>query len=178
MNIALFFQAKQIRHWMYPCIMCLQNFEKKSELEHFMCANHIYMDATPEEVNLLGMFHTLLHTDERNLKMAIFMLSVQFLHKLYRMCNITQGYRTKQIMTAVEEVLHERYVILQLFKKKMTIEKKLITRSVFAVPVLLFDFFSMFVEVVVDEVVGLVLLAEVQVVVVDGSYVEGVQVQP
>jgi len=57
----------------------------------------------------------------------------------------------------------------------MTIEKKLITMSVFAVPVLLFDFFSMVVEV--DEVVGS-LLVEVQEVVVDGSQVEGVQVQP
>ena len=75
----------------------------------------------------------------------------------------------------------------------MTIEKKIITMSVFVVPVLLFDFFSMVVVVdevvglvllvevqvvVVDEVVGGLLLVEVQVVVVDGSQVEGVQVQP
>jgi len=123
MNSSLFFQAKQIKHWMFPCIMCLQNFQKKSELEHFMCANNISLNATPEEVNLLGIFHTLLHTEERDLKTQIFMLSVQFLHRLYRMCSVTDGCRVKQIMTTIEEILNQRYVILQLFKKYDNREK-------------------------------------------------------
>lgn len=114
MNSSLFFQAKQIRHWMFPCIMCLQNFQKKSELEHFMCANNIALNATPEEVNLLGIFHSLLHTQERDLKTQIFMLSVQFLHRLYRMCGMIEGSRTKLIMGVIEELLNQRYVIFQL----------------------------------------------------------------
>jgi heterodisulfide reductase subunit B len=33
MNSKLFFQAKQIKHWMFPCIgMCLQNFEKEKRI--------------------------------------------------------------------------------------------------------------------------------------------------
>jgi len=137
----------------------LTKFREKNELEQFMDTNNIYLDAIPEEVNLLGMFHTLLHTEENSLKVVIFQHSVQFLHKLYKMCSVTGGYRAKQIMATTEEILNQRYVILQLFKKKrMTIEKKLITMSAFAVPVLLFDFFSMVVEVVVDEMVGCLLI--------------------
>ena len=108
---------------MFPYIMCLQNFDKKKELEEFMCANHTYMDATPEEVNLLDMFHTLLHTEENGLKIVIYQLSVQFLHKLYRMCSVTDGCRVKQIMTTIEEILNQRYVIFQLFKKYDNREK-------------------------------------------------------
>jgi hypothetical protein len=37
-----------------------------------MDTNNIYLDAIPEEVNLLGMFHTLLHTEENSLKVIIF----------------------------------------------------------------------------------------------------------
>ena len=107
MNSSLFFQVKQIRHWMLPCIMCLQNFHKKNELEHFMCVNNISVNATPEQVDLLGIFHTLLHTEERDLKTPIFMLSVQFLHRLYRMCSLTDGVRTKLIMSAIHEVLNQ-----------------------------------------------------------------------
>jgi len=155
--------------------------EQKITYLNYIHSNNIYLNAISEEVDLLGMFHTLLHTEENGLKIVIYQQSVQFLHKLYRMCSVTDGCRVKQIMTTIEEILNQRYVIFQLlYLKNMTIEKKLITMSVFVVPVLLFDFFSMVVEVVVDEVVGglLVLLVEVQVVVVDGSQVEGVQVQP
>ena len=80
---------------MFPCIMCLQNFDKKKELEEFMDSNNIYLEAIPEEVNLLGMFHTVLHTEENGLKIVIYQQSVQFLHKLYRMCSVTDGCRVK-----------------------------------------------------------------------------------
>jgi len=165
-----------------------------------MCVNNISINATQEQVDLLGIFHTLLHTEERDLKTPIVMLSVQFLHRLYRMCSLSDGSRTKLIMSAIHEVLNQRYVIfLNYLKKNMSIENKLFTMSVFVVPVLLVDFFSMVVEV--DEVVGglLVLLVEVEgglllrlvevqvvdevvggllvlLVEVDGSQVEGVQV--
>ena len=108
---------------MFPCIMCLQNFDKKKELEEFMDSNNIYLNAISEEVDLLGMFHTLLHTEENGLKIVIYQLSVQFLHKLYRMCSVTDGCRVKQIMTTIEEILNQRYVIFQLFKKYDNREK-------------------------------------------------------
>jgi len=108
---------------MFPCIMCLQNFDKKKELEEFMDSNNIYLEAIPEKVNLLGMFHTVLHTEENGLKIVIYQQSVQFLHKLYRMCSVTDGCRVKQIMTTIEEILNQRYVILQLFKKYDNREK-------------------------------------------------------
>ena len=50
----------------------LTKFREKNELEQFMDTNNIYLDAIPEEVNLLGMFHTLLHTEENSLKVIIF----------------------------------------------------------------------------------------------------------
>jgi hypothetical protein len=49
----------------------LTKFREKNELEQFMDTNNIYLDAIPEEVNLLGMFHTLLHTEENSLKVII-----------------------------------------------------------------------------------------------------------
>ena len=76
-----------------------------------MCVNNISVNATSEEVDLLGVFHTLLHTEEDGLKIAILQHSVQFLHKLYKMCNVTDGRRAKHIMTSIEEVLNQRYVI-------------------------------------------------------------------
>jgi len=116
MNSTLFFQVGQIKHWMFPCIMCLQNFEKKRELEEFMSSNNIFLNATSEEIDLLGVFHTLLHTDENGLKTVILQHSVQFLHRLFKMCNVSDGRRVKHIMTSIEEVLNQRYVYFNYLK--------------------------------------------------------------
>ena len=72
----------------------------------------------------MSIFHTLLHTEENLLKVAIFQYSLEFLHKLYKMRSVIDGVRAKQIMDTIEEILNQRYVILQLFHKKKEKKRK------------------------------------------------------
>lgn len=103
-----FMVAKSIKHWTYPCIMCLQNLQKKCDLEEYVEKNNISEFSSILDVDTLGLFHTLLHTEEHNVKNGLFPYSVECLKRLYNSCVLLTGERASCIINSITEILNER----------------------------------------------------------------------
>ena len=106
---ALFCGAEQIKDWMFPCIMCTQNPDKRNELEQFMELNNVMLSCK-HWTNRCARTFSCPSTYRGELhKNVLFPFTVEFLMKLYCRCAIIDGRRSKEVMEAVIDIMRQSY---------------------------------------------------------------------
>lgn len=82
-----FMVAKSIKHWTYPCIMCLQNLQKKCDLEEYVEKNNISEFSSILDVDTGIISHTLTYRGAQCKKWIISLQCRMFEKIIQFMCS-------------------------------------------------------------------------------------------